>query len=244
MCIDPPLAIQVPVGMKMFRGSTVMSGYLKDSKATEDAFSSGWFYSGDLGVKHHDDYIELKDRCKDVIISGGENINAIERFINRSKPHISKEQQLNLTRWAVLLAGSLLKNNKVALKALMSSRLRVKLINFRWKKLAFVIEPGEIKLFCDGSSMGNPGPEGCGSVFRDHDGGLIGVLSMNLSAFKDSETGAISNRRRLVSGFGASVLEALVIVTPFEAKVILIYALWYDTVNELNSAKKSCGLEN
>ncbi|KAF6172449.1 hypothetical protein GIB67_006962 [Kingdonia uniflora] len=80
---DPVTMKTVPsdaktMGEVMFRGNTVMSGYLKDSKATEDAFSGGWFHSGDLGVKHPDGYIELKDRCKDVIISGGENISTIE----------------------------------------------------------------------------------------------------------------------------------------------------------------------
>ncbi|CAH9054775.1 unnamed protein product [Cuscuta europaea] len=66
------------LGEVMFRGNTVMSGYLKDIKATEEAFKGGWFRSGDLGVKHADGYIELKDRSKDIIISGGENISTIE----------------------------------------------------------------------------------------------------------------------------------------------------------------------
>ncbi|CBI38408.3 unnamed protein product, partial [Vitis vinifera] len=62
----------------MFRGNTVMSGYLKDEKATEEAFRGGWFRSGDLAVKHPDGYIEMKDRLKDIIISGGENISTVE----------------------------------------------------------------------------------------------------------------------------------------------------------------------
>lgn len=66
------------MGEVMFRGNTVMNGYLKDLKATEEAFKGGWFRSGDLGVKHSDGYIELKDRLKDIIISGGENISTIE----------------------------------------------------------------------------------------------------------------------------------------------------------------------
>lgn len=66
------------MGEIMFRGNTVMSGYLKDLKATEAAFKGGWFRSGDLGVKHADNYIEVKDRLKDVIISGGENISTVE----------------------------------------------------------------------------------------------------------------------------------------------------------------------
>lgn len=55
-----------------------MNGYFKDSKATVDAFKGGWFRSGDVGVRHPDGYIELKDRSKDIIISGGENISSIE----------------------------------------------------------------------------------------------------------------------------------------------------------------------
>ncbi|PRQ47249.1 putative acid--thiol ligase [Rosa chinensis] len=66
------------MGGIMFRGNTVMSGYLKDLKATEEAFKGGWFRSGDLAVKHPDNYIEVKDRLKDVIISGGENISTDE----------------------------------------------------------------------------------------------------------------------------------------------------------------------
>ncbi|KAF3440389.1 hypothetical protein FNV43_RR18673 [Rhamnella rubrinervis] len=59
-------------------GNTVMSGYLRDIKTTEEAFKGGWFRSGDLAVKHHDNYIEVKDRLKDIIISGGENISTVE----------------------------------------------------------------------------------------------------------------------------------------------------------------------
>ncbi len=66
------------IGEVMFKGNVVMKGYLKNSKATNEAFSGGWFHSGDLGVTHPDGYIELKDRSKDVIISGGENISSIE----------------------------------------------------------------------------------------------------------------------------------------------------------------------
>jgi len=60
------------------RGNTVMKGYLKNPSATEQAFAGGWFHSGDLAVVHADGYIEIKDRAKDVIISGGENISTLE----------------------------------------------------------------------------------------------------------------------------------------------------------------------
>ena len=66
------------MGEVMFRGNVVMKGYLENKTATEKAFEGGWFHSGDLGVKHPDGYIQLKDRSKDVIISGGENISSIE----------------------------------------------------------------------------------------------------------------------------------------------------------------------
>jgi len=66
------------LGEVMFRGNVVMKGYLKNPKATREAFEGGWFHSGDLGVMHPDGYVQLKDRSKDIIISGGENISSIE----------------------------------------------------------------------------------------------------------------------------------------------------------------------
>jgi fatty-acyl-CoA synthase len=66
------------LGEVMFRGNIVMKGYLKNPKATREAFEGGWFHSGDLGVMHPDGYIQLKDRSKDIIISGGENISSLE----------------------------------------------------------------------------------------------------------------------------------------------------------------------
>jgi fatty-acyl-CoA synthase len=66
------------MGEVMFAGNVVMKGYLKNKTATEDAFRGGYFHSGDLGVRHADGYIQLKDRSKDIIISGGENISSIE----------------------------------------------------------------------------------------------------------------------------------------------------------------------
>jgi fatty-acyl-CoA synthase len=66
------------IGEVMCRGNVVMKGYLKNPKATDKAFEGGWFHTGDLGVMHADGYIQLKDRAKDIIISGGENISSIE----------------------------------------------------------------------------------------------------------------------------------------------------------------------
>ena len=68
----------VTMGELMLRGNTVMKGYLKNPRATLAAFEGGWFHSGDLGVLHPDGYIEIKDRSKDIIISGGENISSLE----------------------------------------------------------------------------------------------------------------------------------------------------------------------
>ncbi|MEA2759955.1 MAG: 3-(methylthio)propionyl---CoA ligase [Methylobacteriaceae bacterium] len=80
---DPDTMQSVPadgetLGEVMFRGNVVMKGYLKNKASTDAAFAGGWFHSGDLGVKHPDGYIQLKDRSKDIIISGGENISSIE----------------------------------------------------------------------------------------------------------------------------------------------------------------------
>jgi len=81
--MDPRTMKTVPhdgttMGEVMFRGNITMKGYLKNPAATRDAFAGGWFHSGDLGVMHEDGYIELRDRSKDIIISGGENISTIE----------------------------------------------------------------------------------------------------------------------------------------------------------------------
>jgi fatty-acyl-CoA synthase len=81
--LDPETMQRVPrdgatLGEVMFRGNVVMKGYLKNKRSTEAAFAGGWFHSGDLGVIHPDGYIQLKDRSKDIIISGGENISSIE----------------------------------------------------------------------------------------------------------------------------------------------------------------------
>lgn len=81
--IDPSTMRAVPrdgetVGEVMFRGNIVMKGYLKNEKATQEAFAGGWFHTGDLGVLDQDGYVIIKDRSKDIIISGGENISSVE----------------------------------------------------------------------------------------------------------------------------------------------------------------------
>ena len=83
MVADPDTLTPVPrdgatMGELMLRGNTVMKGYLLNPTATEEAFRGGWFHTGDLAVWHPDGYVEIKDRAKDIIISGGENISSLE----------------------------------------------------------------------------------------------------------------------------------------------------------------------
>ena len=83
MVADPKSLKPVPrdgktIGEIMIQGNTVMLGYLKDAKATADTFRGGWMHTGDLAVEHPDGYVEIKDRAKDIIISGGENISSVE----------------------------------------------------------------------------------------------------------------------------------------------------------------------
>ena len=76
--MEPTPSDGVTMGELMIRGNTVMRGYLKNPQATDEAFASGWYHTGDLGVTHPDGYIEVRDRSKDIIISGGENISSLE----------------------------------------------------------------------------------------------------------------------------------------------------------------------
>jgi len=81
--VDSQTMIPVPadgetIGEIVFRGNTVMKGYFKNPEATSEAFAGGYFHSGDLAVKHPDGYVQIKDRLKDIIISGGENISSVE----------------------------------------------------------------------------------------------------------------------------------------------------------------------
>jgi fatty-acyl-CoA synthase len=81
--LDPETMQPVPadgetMGEVMFRGNITMKGYLKNEKATKEAFAGGWFHSGDLGVLESDGYVKIKDRSKDIIISGGENVSSVE----------------------------------------------------------------------------------------------------------------------------------------------------------------------
>jgi fatty-acyl-CoA synthase len=76
--MEPVPADGETIGEIMMSGNTVMKGYLKNPEATEDALRGGWFHSGDLGVVHPDGYIEVKDRSKDIIITGGENVSSLE----------------------------------------------------------------------------------------------------------------------------------------------------------------------
>jgi fatty-acyl-CoA synthase len=80
---DPDTHEPVPrdgatLGEVMLRGNTIMKGYLKNPKASAEAFREGWYHTGDLAVWHPDGYIEVKDRSKDIIITGGENVSSLE----------------------------------------------------------------------------------------------------------------------------------------------------------------------
>jgi fatty-acyl-CoA synthase len=92
--LDPETMKPVPrdgetIGEIMFKGNVVMRGYLKNPKATQESLAGGWFHSGDLGVMHPENYIQLKDRSKDIIISGGENISSIEvEEVLYKHPHV------------------------------------------------------------------------------------------------------------------------------------------------------------
>ena len=92
--LDPETMEPVPrdgetIGEIMFKGNVVMRGYLKNPKATQESLAGGWFHSGDLGVMHPENYIQLKDRSKDIIISGGENISSIEvEEVLYKHPHV------------------------------------------------------------------------------------------------------------------------------------------------------------
>ena len=81
--LDPETMQPVPwdgetMGEIMFRGNITMKGYLKNDSATDQAFAGGWFHTGDLAVMQPDGYVKIRDRSKDIIISGGENISSIE----------------------------------------------------------------------------------------------------------------------------------------------------------------------
>jgi len=81
--VDPSTGEEVPadgetIGEIVFRGNITMMGYFKNAAATEEAFAGGWFHSGDLAVREPDGYVKIKDRAKDVIISGGENISSVD----------------------------------------------------------------------------------------------------------------------------------------------------------------------
>jgi fatty-acyl-CoA synthase len=97
--LDPETMAEVPadgqtMGEIMFRGNIVMKGYLKNPAATDKAFEGGWFHTGDLAVMEPDRYVKIKDRSKDIIISGGENISA-----SRSKTRCTATRRCWPARW-------------------------------------------------------------------------------------------------------------------------------------------------
>src|SRR3712207_7590073 len=97
------------------RGNTVMKGYLRNPAANDAAFAGGWFHTGDLGVLHPDGYIEVKDRAKDIVISGGENISSLEVEEVRSEEHTSELQSRQY-----LVCRLLLEKKKILFRLLLS----------------------------------------------------------------------------------------------------------------------------
>ena len=88
----------VTVGEIMFRGNQTMMGYLKDPEATDRAFEGGWFHTGDLAVLEADSYARIKDRSKDIIISGGENISSVEVEDSCTRTRRSRRRRLSRCR--------------------------------------------------------------------------------------------------------------------------------------------------
>jgi len=85
------------IGELMIRGNTVMKGYLKNPQATKEAFAGGWFHTGDLGVQHADGYIEIKDRAKDIIVTGGPVVRMYQRW--KLKRHCTAIRRYSKPQW-------------------------------------------------------------------------------------------------------------------------------------------------
>lgn len=134
------------IGELAFRGNVVMKGYLKNPQATKDAFKHGWFMTGDLGVLHADGYVEIKDRSKDIIISGGENISSLEvEDVLYRHPAVREAAVIAIAdeKWGeVPLAVITLKDGAQASEEELTSFCRAHLAGFKIpKKYAFAELP-------------------------------------------------------------------------------------------------------
>ena len=133
----------VAVGEIVMRGNTVMKGYYRDEAATATAFAGGWFHSGDLGVRHPDGYVQLVDRAKDVVISGGENISSVElEQALLSHPAVAEVAVIGVPdeRWGERpKAYVVLRAEKVATEEELIAHVKVKIAGYKAPKMvAFV----------------------------------------------------------------------------------------------------------
>ncbi|MGB0844136.1 MAG: acyl-CoA synthetase [Alphaproteobacteria bacterium] len=141
--IDPATMKPVPrdgetIGEVMFRGNVVMKGYLKNQQATDEAFAGGWFHSGDLAVMYPDGYLQIKDRSKDIIISGGENISSIEiEDVLFKHPAVSLVSVVAMPdqKWGEVPCAFIeLSDNKSATEAELKDWCKVRLAGFKVPK--------------------------------------------------------------------------------------------------------------
>ena len=146
--LNPSTLVEVPadgstIGEVMIRGNIVMKGYLGSEKSTKESFDGGWFHTGDLAVYHGDGRVELKDRSKDIIISGGENISSIEvENILVSHPDIADAAVVAMEdeRWGEVPCAFVVKRN--------TSLKEEEVISFSRSKMAGFKVPKHIR-FCD-----------------------------------------------------------------------------------------------
>jgi fatty-acyl-CoA synthase len=148
--MDPQSMSRVPtdgttVGEVMFRGNQTMMGYLKDPEATDRVFAGGWFHTGDLAVLEADSYVRIKDRSKDIIISGGENISSVEvEEILYSHPAVSAAAVVAMPdeKWGeVPVAFVELREDILTSEAVLIAQCRSRLAGFKCPKrvIAYVL---------------------------------------------------------------------------------------------------------
>ena len=128
------------LGEVFFRGNIIMKGYLGNNAANKTAFKNGWFHTGDLAVIHKDGYIELKDRSKDIIISGGENISSIEiekAIIKHPKVKDCAVIGIKDEKWGEVPCAFIEKNNKNFTKEEVIAYCRKTLAGFKIPKKFF-----------------------------------------------------------------------------------------------------------
>ena len=128
------------LGEVFFRGNIIMKGYLGNNEANKAVFKNGWFHTGDLAVIHKDGYIELKDRSKDIIISGGENISSIEiekTIIKHPKVKDCAVIGIKDEKWGEVPSAFIEKNNKNLTKEEVIVHCRKTLAGFKIPKKVF-----------------------------------------------------------------------------------------------------------